>query len=150
MKISGILSFVLLVTLSCNSTPELHRIYDGNGYIASEGKFAKNQFTDTIFVYKKIDDEGYDEHFDRIIVIDSTIGPFYYGTELVLEKYTHKLFSRGSYRFRLHKNPDESFKSRLREGIFTVYERDGNIYSEDDYKIKDDSSYIQIKTTAEN
>jgi hypothetical protein len=128
---------------SCTKENELsYSIYDKDGFIKADGKFRRNQFTDTIYVYKEKDNDIYNDYFDTFIVIDSSINNYFYGTEIVEEKNTHKLFSKGVYRFKKSSNPKESYNSKSKTGLFVFFNKDGSIHSKKIYQIKGDSTHI--------
>jgi len=133
----------LFLIKSCTRKSDLsYHIYDKNGFIKAEGKFKGNQFIDTIYVYKENDNDIYNDHFDTFIIIDSSKNNYFYGTEIVEEKNSHKLFSKGVYRFKKSSNPKESYNSKLKTGLFVFFNRNGSVHSKKIYQIKGDSSYI--------
>lgn len=136
-----ILPFFLIT--SCTESNDLsYSIYDKNGFIKADGKFKKDEFIDTIYVYKEKDDDIYNDHFDTFIIIDSSDNNYVYGKEIVEEKNTHKLFSKGMYRFKRSSKPKECYQSKLKTGYFEFYNIDGSINSKRLYQIKGDSSYM--------
>lgn len=138
-----LLIFSLLLMRSCTKKSDLsYSIYDKNGFIKTDGKFRGDQFIDTIYVYKEKDDDIYNDHFDTFIKIDSSNANYFYGTEIVEEKNTHKLFSKGIYRFRKYSDPKKCYQSRLKTGYFNFYNVDGSLHSKELYQIKEDSSYL--------
>lgn len=133
----------LFLIKSCTKNNDLsYSIYDKNGFIKADGKFKKDQFIDTIYVYKENDNDIYNDHFDTFIIIDSSNSNYFYGTEIVEEKKTHKLFSKGMYRFKKSSNPKECYQSRLKTGYFEFHNIDGSLNSKKLYQIKGDSSYV--------
>ncbi|MDH6252588.1 hypothetical protein M2347_002315 [Chryseobacterium sp. H1D6B] len=137
------LIFSLFLMKSCAKKENLsYNIYDKNGFIKADGQFKRDQFVDTIYVYKEKDNDIYNDHFDTFIIIDSSKDNYFYGTEIVEEKNTHKLFSKGIYRFRKSSDPKECYKSRLKTGYFEFHNIDGSLNSKKLYQIRGDSSYI--------
>lgn len=137
------LLLILSLIKSCTKKNDLsYHIYDKNGFIKIDGKFKRQQFIDTIYVYKEKDTDNYDDHFDTFIKIDSSNANYFYGTEIVEEKNTHKLFSKGVYRFKKSPNPENCYQSKLKTGYFSFYNSDGSLHSKELYQIKEDSSYI--------
>ncbi|MCS3871231.1 hypothetical protein J3D55_004147 [Chryseobacterium ginsenosidimutans] len=138
-----LLIFSLFLIKSCTEKNDLsYPIYDKNGFIKADGKFKRDQFIDTIYVYKEKDNDVYNDHFDTFIKIDSSKDNYFYGTETVEEKNTHKLFSKGIYRFKKSSDPKECYQSKLKTGYFEFHNIDGSLYSKKQYKIKGDSSYV--------
>jgi hypothetical protein len=136
MKFLIIISSFFLI-YSCSSKIELpYQIYDKNGFIIAEGKFKKDQFVDTIYIYKEKDEDIYNDHFETFIKIDSSKDAYFYGTQIMEEKNTHKLFSKGVYRFRKSFLPKKCYASKLEIGTFVFYNRDGSIHSKKVYPIK--------------
>lgn len=138
-----LLIFSLFLIKSCTKKSDLScHIYDKNGFIKADGKFKRDRFIDTIYVYKEKDNDTYNDHFDTFIIIDSSKNNYFYGTEIVEEKKTHKLFSRGIYRFKKSSNPQKCYQSRLKTGYFEFYNIDGSLNLKKLYQIKGDSSYV--------
>ncbi|UKB85382.1 hypothetical protein LF887_07085 [Chryseobacterium sp. MEBOG06] len=138
-----LLMFSIFFIKSCTKESDLsYSIYDKNGFIKADGKFKRDHFLDTIYVYKEKDNDIYNDHFDTLIIINSSKGNYFYGTEIIEEKNTHKLFSKGIYRFKKSSNPEECFQSKLKTGYFEIYNIDGSLSSKKLYKIKGDSSYV--------
>ncbi len=141
-----LLIFSIFLMKSCIKENDIsYSIYDKNGFIKADGKFQKDQFIDTIYIYKEKDNDIYNDHFDTFIKIDSSNDIYFYGTEIVEEKNTHKLFSKGIYRFKKSFNPKECYQSKLRTGYFVFFNRDGSLNSKKFYQIKGDSSYVLEK-----
>ncbi|UZT98334.1 hypothetical protein ODZ84_01825 [Chryseobacterium fluminis] len=137
-----IISSVFLIK-SCTKENDLpYSIYDKNGFIKADGKFKGDQFIDTIYVYKEKDTDIYNDHFDTLIIIDSSKGSCFYGTEIVEEKKTHKLFSKGVYRFKKSSDPRKCYESKLKTGYFEFHNIDGSLHSKKLYQINGDSSYV--------
>lgn len=143
-----LLIFCLLLINSCTNKGSSYQIYDKNGFIKADGKFKEDQFIDTIYVYKERDNDIYNDHFDTFIIIDSLEGNYFYGTEIVEEKKTHKLFSKGKYRFKKSSDPQKSYQSKLKVGYFEFHNTDGSLHSKKLYQIKGDSSYLVKVTSA--
>lgn len=138
-----LLIFSFLLMESCAKKNNLsYSMYDKAGFIKAEGKFKGDQFIDTIYVYKEKDNDIYNDHFDTFIIIDSSNGNYFYGIEIVEEKNTHKLFSKGRYRFKKLSDPEKSYQSKLKTGYFEFYNIDGSLHSKELYQIKGDSSYV--------
>lgn len=138
-----LLVFSIFLIKSCTKENNFsYSIYDTNGFIKADGKFKGDQFIDTIYVYKEKDNDIYNDHFDTFIIIDSSKNNYFYGTEIVEEKKTHKLFSKGTYRFKKSSNPQECYQSKLKTGYFEFHNIDGSLNSKKLYKIKGDSSYV--------
>ncbi|UMQ41176.1 hypothetical protein MKS83_17455 [Chryseobacterium sp. Y16C] len=138
-----VLIFSIFLIESCTKKSNLsYSIYDKAGFIKADGKFKGDQFTDTIYVYKDKDNDIYDDHFDTFIIIDSSSENYFYGTEIVEEKNTHKLFSKGRYRFKKLPDPEKSYQSKLKTGYFEFHNIDGSLISKKLYQIKGDSSYM--------
>ncbi|WP_225689781.1 hypothetical protein [Chryseobacterium tagetis] len=137
-----LLIFSIFLMKSCIKESDMsYSIYDKNGFIKADGKFKADQFIDTIYVYKEKDNDIYDDHFDVFIIIDSSKNNYFYGTEIVEEKKTHKLFSKGLYRFKKSSNPQKCYQSKLKTGYFEFHNIDGSLHSKELYQIKGDSSY---------
>ncbi len=136
-----VFSFILISSCTKNNDLSYH-LYDKNGFIKVDGKFKSDQFIDTIYIYKETDSDIYNDHFNTFIKIDSSKNNFFYGTEIIEEKNTHKLFSKGMYRFKKSNNAKECYESKLRTGYFIIFNRDGSLNSRKLYQIKGDSSYI--------
>jgi hypothetical protein len=138
-----LLIFFLFLIKSCTKKSDFsYNIYDKNGFIKADGKFKGDQFIDTIYLYKENDADIYNDHFDTFIIIDSSMNNFFYGTQIVEEKNTHKLFSKGIYRFKKTSSPQKSYQSKLKTGYFEFYNIDGSLNSKKLYQIKGDSSYV--------
>jgi len=138
-----LLIFSIFLMKSCTKENDLsYHIYDKNGFIKADGKFKENQFIDTIYVYKEKDNDIYNDHFDTYIIIDSAKDNYFYGTEIVEEKNTHKLFSKGIYRFKKSSDPKECYHSKLKTGYFEFHNNDGSLNSKRLYKIIKDSSVL--------
>jgi len=100
-------------------------------------KYLDNNF----YVYKERDNDIYNDHFDTFIIINSSNENYFYGTEIVEEKNTHKLFSKRRYRFKKLPDPEKSYQSKLKTGYFEFHNIDGSLRSKKLYQIKGDSSY---------
>jgi len=138
-----LLIFSIFLIKSCTKENDLsYSIYDKNGFIKAEGKFKRDQFIDTIYVYKEKDNDIYNDHFDTFIIIDSSKSNYFYGTEIVEEKKTHKLFSKGVCRFKKSYDPQKCYRSKLKTGYFEFHNIDGSLHSKKLYQIKGDSSYV--------
>lgn len=138
-----LLIFSIFIIKSCTKKNNLfYSIYDKNGFVKADGKFKRDQFIDTIYIYKEKDNDIYNDHFDTFIIIDSSSSNYFYGTERVEEKNTHKLFSKGVYRFKKSTDPEECYQSKLRTGYFEFHNIDGSLNSKKLYQIKGDSSYL--------
>ena len=141
-KIHFLLLLIFLIE-SCTKKNDLsYHIYDKNGFVKADGKFNGDQFIDTIYVYKEKDNDIYNDHFDTFIIIDSSKNNYFYGTEIVEEKKSHKLFSKGAYRFKKSPDPYECYQSKLKTGYFEFHNIDGSLHSKKFYQIKRDSSYV--------
>ena len=138
-----LLLFSIFIIKSCTKENDLtYSIYDKNGFIKADGKFKRDQFIDTIYIYKEKDNDIYNDHFDTFIIIDSSKNNYFYGTEIVEEKKTHKLFSKGVYRFKKSSDPQKCYQSKLKTGYFEFHNIDGSLHSKKLYQIKGDSSYV--------
>lgn len=107
--------------------------YEPNGKLAVKLKFRKNQFIDTINYY------DYKHHY---IIIDSSKGQYFYGTEIILfdnGKYGYA----GASRFTKNKDPRKVFKSQLKFGEHITGYVDGSINEQILYVIENDSSIVK-------
>ena len=114
--------------------------YEPDGKLAMKLKFRKNQFIDTIY-YK-----DYKHHY---IVIDSSRGQYFYGTEIILFdnwKYGYV----GPSRFIKNKDPRKVFKSQLKYGEHITGYDDGSINEQILYVIENDSSVVKAKYIVPN